>query len=322
MRFARYIEYPFQIRNVHRDFDIHHINENGYAHLINFPLNKNKTIVSVADLIPLLAWRGFIPNYSYPHRPRLAEHSFLKLKKAVHLIAASENTKKDLVEHCGCREEDITVIYLGCAKIFKPLPKHQKIELRNKKFKFPKNCFLILITGVAYKNHETALKVLKELRSKNKNIYIVRLGPQHNEDDKVWTQLKNKYLLNEYVIEISNLTLREVSQLYNSVDCLLFPSWYEGFGRPPLEAMASGLPVIASNAASIPEVVGNAGFLYNPSDVQGMKQGINIIMNQENIRKKMVSRGLKQSSKFTWEKYVQEIVEVYKSVVNKNIKNW
>ena len=73
-------------------------------------------------------------------------------------------------------------------------------------------------------------------------------------------EFKNNFSLDNYVIELSKLKQNEVSELYNSVDCLLFPSWYEGFGFPPLEAMANGLPVVASNVASIPEVVGEAGY--------------------------------------------------------------
>ena len=277
MRFARYVEYPYQIKKIQRRYDINHIVDHGYSHLIGYPLNSKNTIVTVHDLIPLLTWKGLIPNYNYPHRPRLFEYSIKFLRKAAHVIADSKNTKKDLIKHCDLKDENISVIYLGCGKSFKPLPKNQKEKLRKEKFKFPEDSFLILITGIAYKNHETALKVLRELRNKKNNIFIVRLG----EKNKDWDKLKIKYSLYNYIIELSWLELNEVSELYNSVDCLLFPSWYEGFGLPPLEAMASGLPVVASNAASIPEVVGNAGLLYNPSDVKGMVYGINLIMNEK-----------------------------------------
>lgn len=313
MRFARYVEYPYQIKKIQRRYDINHIVDHGYSHLIRYPLNRKNTIVTVHDLIPLLTWKGLIPNYNYPHRPRLFEYSIKFLRKAAHIIADSKNTKNDLIKHCDLKDENISVIYLGCGKSFKPLPKIQKEKLRKEKFKFPEDSFLILITGVAYKNHETALKVLRELRNKKNNIFIVRLG----EKNKDWDKLKIKYSLYNYIIELSWLELNEVSELYNSVDCLLFPSWYEGFGLPPLEAMASGLPVVASNAASIPEVVGNAGLLYNPSDVKGMVYGINLIMNEKKTREKMIEMGIKQSSLFTWEKSIEKTVNIYKSVIDK-----
>ena len=314
MRFARFIEYPYQIKKIHLKFEINHIIDHGYSHLVRYPLSKRNTIVTVHDIIPILAWKGLIPNFNYPHRPRLVDYSINSLKEAAHIVAVSQNTKKDLMEHCGLKNENISVIYNGCDCSFKPLPKNQKEHFRNNKFKFPRDSFLILITGEGYKNHETTLKVLKELRLKKKNIYLVRLGPK-NQD---WERLKNNSLLKQYIIELSGLKTNEVSELYNSVDCLLFPSWYEGFGLPPLEAMANGLPVVASNVASIPEVVGDAGLLYNPNDVEGMIRGINLIMNDNNIKTEMIKKGIKQSSNFTWEKSVEKLVNVYRSVINNN----
>ena len=315
MRFARYIEYPLQIRTIHKKYDIHHIIEEGYAHLIDLPLDNKRTIVTVHDLIPLLSWKGIIHNLNYPHRPRLAEYSFNSLKRAAHIITISQNTKKDLIKFCGVKKKNISVIYNGCGKLFKPLPKKHKEILRKSKFNFPTDSFLILIIGhQSYKNHETALKVLSQLRLKKKNIYIVRLG-RKNES---WSKLKKYYSLDKYIIELNWLKPNEVSELYNSVDCLLFPSWYEGFGRPPLEAMASGVPVVASNVASIPEVVGKAGLLYDPNDVKGMTKGINLILKNKKVRNQMIKKGIKQSFLFSWEKNVEETIKVYKSIISRN----
>ena len=315
MRFARYIEYPLQIRTIHKKYDIHHIIEEGYAHLIDLPLDNKRTIVTVHDLIPLLSWKGIIQNLNYPHRPRLAEYSFNSLKRAAHIITISRNTKKDLIKFCGVKKKNISVIYNGCGRLFKPLPKKNKEILRKSKFKFPTNSFLILIIGhQSYKNHETALKVLSQLRLKKKNIYIVRLG-RKNES---WSKLKKYYSLDKYIIELNWLKPNEVSELYNSVDCLLFPSWYEGFGRPPLEAMASGVPVVASNVASIPEVVGKAGLLYDPNDVKGMTKGINLILKNKKVRNQMIKKGIEQSFLFSWEKNVEETIKVYKSIISRN----
>ena len=82
--------------------------------------------------------------------------------------------------------------------------------------------------------------------------------------------------------------------------------------------MANGLPVVASNVASIPEVVGDAGLLYDPNDVEGMIRGINLIMNDNNIKTEMIKKGIEQSSNFTWEKSVEKLVNVYRSVINNN----
>ena len=84
--------------------------------------------------------------------------------------------------------------------------------------------------------------------------------------------------------------------------------------------MASGLPVVASNAGSIPEVVDEAGFLFNPNDAKGMTKAINLIMDDKKIREEMIDKGIKQSSLFTWEKSIEKTVNVYKSLINRNNK--
>ena len=124
-RTARYIEYPYQINKI-KNTGINHILEQGYAHLIRYPLQKQRNIVTVHDIIPYLAWKNIIPNSGYPHRPRLAEYSYSSLKHATHIIAVSKNTKKDLIKYCGCSEEKITVIHLGYDKSFRPCSKKKK----------------------------------------------------------------------------------------------------------------------------------------------------------------------------------------------------
>lgn len=312
MRFARYIEYPFQIRKIRNAYGLNHIIEDGYAHLMNYPLDPKKTIVTVHDIIPLLAWKKLIPHLTYPHDPRLAKYSYKYLKKAAHIIAISENTKKNLIKFCGCKEENISVIYYGCGKSFTMLSEKKRNFLRYDKFKFPRNSFLILITGhQEYKNHFSALKVLEQIKKYKKNVFLVRLGRQ----SQMWKETKSKFAIKDNLIEINSINHEDIVELYNSVDCLLFPSWYEGFGRPPLEAMACGIPVISSNAASLPEIVGNAGLLYQPNDLNGMIKGLISIIDNESIRKHMISNGLKQASKFTWEDNLKKTVNVYQSIL-------
>ena len=183
------------------------------------------------------------------------------------------------------------------------LVQKKKNFLKYKKFNFPKNSFLILITGSGfYKNHETSIKILKKLIKSNKNIYIVKLGYMtKNFDDLI-----KKYSIKRNVIQLNILMRDDIFDLYKAIDCLLFPSLYEGFGWPPLEAMASGVPVVTSNVASIPEVVGNAGLKYNPYDVNGMHDAIKTIIDNKNFRMNLVKKGIKQSSLFSWKKYIEK----------------
>ena len=110
MRYARYWEYPRQLKKL--SADIYHIVEHGYAHLVD-QLPLEKTVVTVHDLIPFLKYKGLIPGVQSDKRPWLSEYSLNKLSRAAHIIAISENTKNDLIDHFGCKEKNISVVHFG-----------------------------------------------------------------------------------------------------------------------------------------------------------------------------------------------------------------
>ena len=108
-------------------------------------------------------------------------------------------------------------------------------------------------------------------------------------------------------------------ELYNVVDCLLFPSLYEGFGLPPLEAMACGTPVVTSNAASIPEVVGNAAIILPPNNVDGLAEAVKDILEKKILRDDYIKRGLDNVKNFTWERSASKVFSLYKKILNDKI---
>jgi glycosyltransferase involved in cell wall biosynthesis len=105
-----------------------------------------------------------------------------------------------------------------------------------------------------------------------------------------------------------------MAALYNCVDILLFPSLYEGFGWPPLEAMACGTPVVASDAASLPEVMGDAGLRCPPRDHEALAQAMEALLTDAELRQAVIARGLARASRFTWEKVAQQTLAVYEWV--------
>lgn len=309
MRLARYVSYPIQARK--RQGTLNHIIDHGYAHLLKY-LDPTKTIVTVHDLIPLLRWKGVIFGSESIGRPWLNEWTFRHLKKARHLIAISKNTKADLIQYCGCNEGNITVVYYGVDPRFTRFGQLQRVHSR-RSFGFQDlDSHLVLITGDGfYKNHLTSLKVFELLQSMCKRpVKLVRLGRPHAE----WTHAVSKSGLKRHVIELEFLPSDRMADLYNSVDCLLFPSLYEGFGWPPLEAMACGTPVVTSNAASLPEVVGDAGFMLAPDDVEGLAHAVHRMLEDPNVRETFVQRGLGRARCFNWGKNLMKTLKIYEQI--------
>ncbi len=306
IRAARYFVYPLQAKE--RQGTINHIIDHSYAHLIKV-LDPKQTIITVHDMIPQLAWKGIIPGLTYPHNPILNKLSLSFLKEARAVIAVSNSTKSDLINYCGLQEEQITVIHNGLNTIFRPLSEESRISVRQN-FRFPDcDTNIILITGnQSYKNHFTSLRVVERLQSMcQKPIQLVSLGANNEELDYYLAKVN---LINP-LIRLFGINNQQMVDLYNSIDCLLFPSWYEGFGWPPLEAMACGTPVVTSNVASLPEIVGDAALMAAPDDVENLAKAVQVMLDDRNRRREFIDRGLKNSTRFTWEHCASEVMDVY-----------
>jgi glycosyltransferase involved in cell wall biosynthesis len=313
MRVSRYLYYPWFARS--RRGDVNHIIDHGYAYLLR-TLDPDRTVVTVHDLIPLLSWKGCLQGpIKYPHRPVLFERALRYLKRAGRILAVSENTKTDLIDHCGCRPERIRVIYSGFAPWCRMYDAEERRSVRLKLGIPDSETRLILITGSGfqwYKNHPTCLKVLARLvASCPWPVKMIRSGERTVE----WQQLLADSGMERHFIQIPRLEQHSaMADIYNSADCLLFPSWYEGFGWPALEAMVCGIPVVTSDAASLPEIVGDAGLMCAPDDVDGLTQAVWSLLRRDGLNEHFTEAGLRRAARFTWRACAEQICQVYDSL--------
>jgi len=305
MRFHRYVLYPLLVMN--KGANVNHISEHGYTHLI--PFLRGKTVVTVMDLIPLLAWRGEIEGMSYPNRPRLLEYSLGFLKKADKVITISYATKRDLIRSVNIPDSKIVVIYPGLDHdLFRVLNRDRDILAAFLGIK-PRFQRYLLITGrEPYKNHVVALKALARLQSLYPERYgLLHIGPGYPELE----QEKRGLGVSHLVEELGVIKRELLPVVYNFVDFLLFPSVYEGFGWPPIEAMACGTAVVASKSGALEEVVGDLDTTVKPHDVDGIVNMVTKLDSNPEFHQEQIHRGLKIAKRYSWDRAARETCRVY-----------
>ena len=313
LRWARYISYPLQARQL--EFDINHIIDHAYAHLVS-RLKPAKTIVTVHDLIPYLTWKNKIAGLEQSrHKPWLNIYSLSKLKYADAIITDCMNTRSDLISELNLEQMRIHVIPLGIDERFSQSEKSDRDTFKAKMgWHDGDGIRRILITGAAsYKNWITSLRILKNLRKDEQvpfKVEMIKSGKFSQDiEDKA-----SEMGLGEAFTSVS-VSKEDMPNLYSSVDCLCFPSLYEGYGFPPLEALSCGLPVVCSNTPAIMDSLDGIAPLHNPLNVQGFANSIKRILLESDYRSSLIATGQKHVSKLTWKETARMTVDVYNEVL-------
>jgi len=238
----------------------------------------------------------------------------ISIKKSNLILTISKNSKKDIINLYKVLKEKIKIIYLAAGEEFRtrPLTSEQK-EYLIKKYNLPPN-FILYIGIIDFrKNIDAIIKTADILINRDKkDIYFVligRLALKHKEIIRESREIKKGHIIFLDVIERKDIPL-----FYNLANVFFFPSFYEGFGLPPLEAMQSGTPVITSNTSSLPEVIGESGLMNEPNDFQGFADNILKLSDNRNFYENMVKKGIEQAKKFSWAKATEEIIKVFNQI--------
>ena len=307
-----------------------------YSNKINKNINENTDVIhafSQEESLVLPKIKSDIPKIAtcldiiplvYKQNNNIIQNIFLKksikgMEKADKVISISDYTKRDLVKYSNINPEKIKTIYLGVNESFKKIGNNE-VELFKEKYSLEEPFILYVGSEQPRKNFNVLIKSFYKLNKIEgfENFKLIKVGrPQTSLGERenlnkminnLGLQKKIKFI--DYVDE-SNLPL-----VYNAADLFVFPSLYEGFGLSPLESMACGTPVIASNRSSIPEVVGDAGILVDPLDIDELTEKMVDVLNNEDIKKDLSKKGLERSENFTWEKCAEQTLKVYNDVLN------
>jgi len=288
-------------------------NRNSILHCPHFnaPVVKNgKLVITIHDL----AFNRYEEEFS--NKAAKIYYNFVmnrNMKNADHIITISESSKKDIVDFYGISEERITVIKHGAPYVDTNYNLNLK-EIVYKKFNITKPFIFFVGINRPRKNLKNLVLAYRELIKKSDvDVQLVIAGKKDSryydmEKDIKAFNLEDNIILTDFVND------DELKCLYSNCEAFIFPSIYEGFGFPVLEAMLFKVPVICSNTSSLPEVVGDAGIYFDPYDVNDMAQKIYDVLKDNNLKSMLVDKGNKQVQKFSWEESSMKHLEVYESV--------
>ena len=170
-------------------------------------------------------------------------------------------------------------------------------------------------------NIDKQLKAFKLAKKEIRNLKFIKAGkPNTPKARQELLKFIDRENLKEDVLFFEYIPEKDMADFYSTLDLFLYPIEYAGFGLPPLEAMACGCPVITSNTSSLPEVVGDAGIMVDPNNVDELAKQMERVLTDEKLRKEMIKKGLKQAKKFSWEKCARETLKVYEEVIKENKK--
>jgi glycosyltransferase involved in cell wall biosynthesis len=235
-------------------------------------------------------------------------NKYLKTATKVDLcVVVSECTKRDVVEYLKVDENKVKVIYLGADQRFRRM-NNDDVQKVKDKYNLHEP-FLLSIGSVPRKNIGGIIRAFAGSNIRKKFLLVLSC----NLDVAKYWALARELRVDHRVVILDNLQDEEVVALYNSCHCFVFPSLYEGFGLPILEAMQCGAPVITSNLSSCPEVAGNAAIMVNPNIVQEIRSAINEVCGNESLRQNLIAKGYEQAKKFSWDNFAQEMKRIYTS---------
>jgi glycosyltransferase involved in cell wall biosynthesis len=295
---------------------------------VELALQRKINVVHCTDFIPPFYYRGRtvitvhdLAFLLYPHflTRRSARYYGLidrAVRHATHIIAVSEATKRDLVRLTGAPESKITVIYEAAEPIYYPIHDQKVLTQIHDKYHLPEQVILFVGTIEPKKNLPTLIRAFNDLLDQYRvEADLAIVGKQGWLFDNVY-QLVEELGLKERVHFLGRVPTADLPHLYNASQMLVLPSYYEGFGLPPLEAMACGVPVIVSDTPALSEAVADAALRVAPEDDEGLTVAMWRLLTDDGLRADMIAKGLKRAEAFSWKRAAQETLEVYRKVAD------
>ena len=283
-------------------------------HYVLPPLTPCRSVVTIHDCIHL-RFPQYLPSrlgYAYARAQMWAA-----THKAARVITVSEASKRDILRYFRVPESRIDVIYNAIDERFWLEPDVEEVHRVRERYRLTDPFVLYAGNIKPHKNLERLIEAFHLMRHEDPNLKDVQLLIIGDEISKYATLRRavHRHKLHKHVRFFGFVSDQTLAALYRLADVFVFPSLYEGFGLPPLEAMASGTPVITSNVSSLPEVVGDAALMIDPYDPAAIADAMKRVLTDTDLRVDLQGRGLARAREFSWARSIARVREIYEEVM-------
>ncbi|MBI6874066.1 glycosyltransferase family 4 protein [Clostridium aciditolerans] len=291
------------------DIELYHVPQNG----VGLPENKEcNFMITLHDVIPYKMPETVSDRYLkifHEHIPKV-------VSACDGIITVSDYSKKDIMEAFNFPENKIFVTPLASEDIYKPLNRDLSKKIAKKYYSIDKD-FILYVGGFSPRKNIIGLieSFSKLLSIYKKDISLVIAGKKGKSYDS-YKKRAEELGISDKVIFPGFIPIEHLPYIYNAAKLFAYPSFYEGFGLPPIEAMSCGVPVVASNATSVPEVVGNGGLLINPNDVDDLCYSMFRVLLDDDLRERLILSGIVKASELSWQKTAHQTINAYNKISN------
>jgi glycosyltransferase involved in cell wall biosynthesis len=302
---AEQISVPFAVRR--ERLDLFHA-----THYVLPALTPSKSVVTIHDCIHLM-----FPEYM---RHRLGYvYARASLYTAVHksdrIFTVSEQSKRDILKFFNVPPDKIIVTPNAIDDRFSVPPSEEHVVQTRERYQLSQSYLLYVGNIKPHKNLERLIEAFHLVRSQGRSeLELIIIGDEISKLQSL-RRAVHKYDIHRSVRFLGYVPDKTLAVLYRLASVFVFPSLYEGFGLPPLEAMASGTPVVTSNVSSLPEVVGDAAVLVDPYSAEAIADGILAVLRSTHLREDLRARGLERAQEYSWARSVQRVREIYREVL-------
>jgi glycosyltransferase involved in cell wall biosynthesis len=279
-------------------------------HYVLPPAIRCRSVVTIHDCIHLM-FPQYLPNraaYAYARASMWAA-----ARRSDRILTVSEASKRDILHLFNVKPEKIVVVYNAIDEHFSAIPSDEHVARIRERYQLDHQFVLYVGNIKPHKNLVRLIEAFSQLRRTHDDLKLLIIGDEISKLPAL-RRAVHRHKLHKHVRFLGYLKGDTLTILYRLASVFVFPSLYEGFGLPPLEAMASGTPVVTSNVSSLPEVTGDAAVLVDPYDVESIEDGIRRVLDDPRLAEELRMKGLRRAREFSWESSVEKTLRVYREV--------